>query len=242
MTKELEKLHLNGFASVYKDFPSGTIVPFERPDFIINTNSLLLGIEHKQIFKDVESHGSSLQAQERQRLRLIKQTKEIYDNNGGPTLSAYFIFNIDRNMSSSQISGLANYFAEILISKKFNLNELSNIDFFEDSPPDQEIVHSIIVERRPVIGESNFSHVSMGWTFDIKPSRMLNEIKVKESKIDQYKMNCQEIWLLIVADDFTNATSVDLSPDAINYSYPTSFDKIFFYWHFQKHYVELNIE
>jgi hypothetical protein len=159
MNKELEKIHVNGFASAYENFPSGKIIPSETPDFIINTKNGKLGIELTQIFKDEESHGSSLQAQEKQRLKLIQQTKVIYENNNKAPISVYFKFNIDQIITNSNISELAQYLAKTLISTNFSSNKTTRINFFEQCSPQQEIVHSLIVKRKPVIGESNFSQL-----------------------------------------------------------------------------------
>ena len=240
MDKEKERRHLDSFKSIYKDFPTGSIIPCESPDFIVRTNDSAIGIEHTQIYKNPESHGSSLQAQEKLRLNLIQSTKSVYDDSCGPSISAYFIFNEDGKIFKNQLPSLSNYFANEIMSSVGDSFDLKELSFVDNYPQEQDVVHFILVERRTIVGESNFSHVSMGWTKDIGPSRLIDEISRKEDQIESYKQKCTEIWLLIVAEDFTNASSMSLSSEAKTQKYITCFDKVFFYWHFQPNFVELS--
>ena len=240
MNKELETIHVKGFKSSYRKFPDGELIPCEKPDFLIDRDKGILGIEHKQIFKDAEDHGSSLQAQESLRSKVIKQIKKKYVDLGGEPISAYFTFNFYETIDPNQLSEISENISKLLIPVDLEPNELKQINLYNNESNSLNVLNTIHLHRRIGFNETNFSPLSMGWTKELKPQRIINEIKSKEVKIDDYRKKCDEIWLIIVADDFTNASSVDLSNETVKYSYKTEFDKVFFYWHFQKVYVEFS--
>jgi hypothetical protein len=240
MNKELETIHVQGFKSSYRNFPEGELIPCEKPDFLIERDKGILGIEHKQIFKDAEDHGSSLQAQESLRSKLIKQVKKKYVDLGGEPISVYFTFNFHETIDAKQLFKISENISKLLLPVDLEPNELKQIDLYNNESEYLNVLNSILLHKRIGLNEPNFSPLSMGWTKELRPQRIINEIKSKEEKIDDYRKKCDEIWLLIVADDFTNASSVDLSNETLKYSYETDFVKLFFYWHFQKVFVELS--
>ena len=241
MNKEIERILLNGFSSVYKNFPNGTVEDSESPDFLIETDAETLGIEVKQIFKHPVSHGSSLQAQEKFRQIILNRSASIYLEQGGVPISAYFVFKIDKTIDRKEVMDISEEVSALLLSKDLQSNEIYLLDYKDLPASLLKILDSIVLHKRPGLDHPNFSLLSSGWESELEPSRVFLEVMDKESKISNYKMKCQKIWLLLVACDFTNATSVSLSTEAVNYLYPTSFDKVFFYWHFQPHYIEFKI-
>lgn len=242
MDKEIERILLDGFSSVYKHFPDGTVEDSESPDFLIGTESETLGIELKQVFKHPISHGSSLQAQEKVKQIILNRSASIYLECGGVPISAYFIFKFNQTIDRKKVVDIAEKVSSLLLSTKLHSNEIYLLDYKDLPDSLLKIIDSIVLHKRPGLKHPNFSLLSSGWESELEPSRVFLEIMDKESKICGYKMKCQKIWLLLVACDFTNASTVTLSKEAVSYFYETCFDKVFFYWHFQPHYVEFLIK
>lgn len=242
MNKDLEIYHVDGFRSVYEYFPEGDIITSESPDFLIITTSGKIGIEHKQVFKEDISHGSSLQAQENIQKRIINQTKVFYEEAKGVPISVYFVFNEDHKILTNAITELSKDISNTLLTKSLRINEQAQIYSRDISSPHHDAILFLFLHRGPGLITPNFSPLRMGWESELTPERIEDEIKEKEAKINQYRQICQKIWLLLVADDFTNASSVSLSSEAQNYTYTTSFDRVFFYWSFDQVYVELYVD
>lgn len=62
--KEHEYWLLSNFKEAYVQFPIGEVIPGESPDFLIRTDSKLVGIEIAKIFKDDTGSGSLLRLRE----------------------------------------------------------------------------------------------------------------------------------------------------------------------------------
>src|SRR5438128_11209640 len=68
--KDVERYHLELFRETCSDFPSGTIVDSEEPDFLIENGSAAIGIELTELYREASESGRPMQAWERLAERL----------------------------------------------------------------------------------------------------------------------------------------------------------------------------
>jgi hypothetical protein len=241
MDKELEKVHLEHFKLAFDGFPSGTVVQSEGPDFLIQGRQSTIGIEHTQMFQPGPTDGGSLQAQEKLRLKLLEHTQDRYSSAGGPALSAFVIFFPNKKISSKYLNNVAYNLAEVILREAIRQEHAR---FLQLSPITCDLPHPIAgvnILIRPGSNRSSFSPLEMGWIPAISSSDILSRIADKETKIIQYEKKCDEIWLLIVANEIAVSSTVDLSQEAIQYSYSTNFDRLFFLWNFHPKCLEFTV-
>ena len=110
-----------------------------------------------------------------------------------------------------------------------------NSDYF---PNEIVMLH---IYAHPNGKENKWRSSSGGWIPEISPEYLQEIIDLKEQKLDNYKSNLSEIWLLIVADDLRIPSSVDLSVLASVNHYTTRFNRVFFFWNSTRRYIELQL-
>src|SRR3954466_7768713 len=78
--KQREKELLAEFGALYADFPVGTLLESEEPDFLIRTGSQILGIEVLEFHKKENSERSSrIRERESFHEQLAEQAQSLYE-------------------------------------------------------------------------------------------------------------------------------------------------------------------
>jgi hypothetical protein len=241
--KELEKHHLLRFKSIYSDFPSGKIICYEKPDFIIENPQHKIGIELTEIYKPGPNDVTSPQAQENLRQRVLDEAKLHFDKHNG---SSYFVnvhFALNRNLQHNDIQALGKKLAEFVIPIKINSGEQysisRDISNYSEFPKG---FHRISIYHEKTTNTSKWVFIDAGFVPDIPSSRIKDILLKKESKIDFSKDYFKELWLLIIAYDIRISANLELCEESKTETYLSKFDKVFFLWSSSKSYFQFNIK
>jgi hypothetical protein len=90
--KKREAYYLLLFLENFAGFPAGTILPWERPDFLVQTQRECIGIELSQwYFRDTtnEEHGSRLRAKESAEEKVLQRAASGYERRGLPHVDVF---------------------------------------------------------------------------------------------------------------------------------------------------------
>ncbi len=242
MEKNREVAHLEHFKTICPSFPDGKIEEAEQPDFLVHAGESILGIEHTEIFQPGPSDGTSLQAQDILGQRVVSKAKELYLQSNGQPLRVQVFFNEKVNISKKDIDRLAKVVLNLVETTPIVLGEpitlrrtKENAGYF---PREVVMVH---IYAHSNMNENSWRSSSAGRIPKLTPEYLQDKINHKELKLDHYKIKCEEIWLLIVADDFRIPSTVDLSELVLTHHYITRFNRVFFFWNSTRRYVELQV-
>ena len=90
--KKREAYHLLLFLENFAGFPAGTILPWERPDFLVQTQRECIGIELSQwYFRDTtnEEDGFRLRAKESAEEKVLQRAASGYERRGLPHVDVF---------------------------------------------------------------------------------------------------------------------------------------------------------
>ena len=226
--KTLEHLFIDEISTLYKDFPVGTIICHEGPDFLINQNAFILGIEVENYIRGQSSEGSKKRQREMILKNLIDNAKSVFESSCSIPLFASFVWFPDRQPQQTMMKSFAESIAIIIADHiPSEVSALETVEYEElENLPIGDYLHSIRINRT----NKHSSWVSDGGDFtEMRIGEIEWLISSKNSKIDQYLLTCDKVWLIIVADGEYISSYVDLTPDIINHPYQSKFERILFY-------------
>lgn len=76
----------------------------------------------------------------------------------------------------------------------------------------------------------------------LTPLDLQNRIEEKEGKLTYYRQKCSQVWLLTVAHGLEPSTFGELAPEIEEFSFETSFDRVFFLHHADELVFELSTQ
>lgn len=242
LKKNREFTHLEHFKEVCPFFPDGEIEKTEKPDFIVNTQDNLLGIEHTEIFQPGPTDGTSLQAQDSLGQRVVSKANSLYLKTHSQPLLVQILFNHRVKISKKNVDCLAERVVHLIEMTQIELgNPITLKRTKENSEYFPNEIVMLHIYAHPNGKENKWHSSSAGWIPEVTPKYLQEKIDQKEQKLDNYKSKCSEIWLLIVADDLRIPSSVDLTELVLAHQYSTRFNRVFFFWNSTRSYIELQL-
>ncbi len=114
--KDIERYHLELFRETCSDFPSGTIVDTEEPDFLIENGSAAIGIELTKMYQEAPESGRPMQAWEKLAEALVDEARSIHNLRGGPVLTVRVEFDLGSKFGKARRSQVASKLAELVLA------------------------------------------------------------------------------------------------------------------------------
>ncbi len=113
--KAREQAHLFRFRETFADFPEGKLVPYEHPDFLVETRWDRIGIEHTEYLREPdEVGGSPMRAQERTEDRVLLTASRQHQSKGLPPVAVYVHWNPHQALGRRRIRELATVLADLV--------------------------------------------------------------------------------------------------------------------------------
>jgi hypothetical protein len=237
--KQREKFLLDRFLESQGITPT-LIDPGESPDFLINLDGRVVGIEVTELFiQRCKSEARPLpedpplQAIETIFTRIVSKAREIYfDANNPPVLSDILFSNRITPKDKRKVDQIAELIADQIQSMSRQDSERSDWTSREDEKeenPLSEWVSSIFTWRVPELHFARWSPNSAGIVCTLTPAHLQEEIDKKAYKINDYKKRAEELWLLIVADRTRSSQKFSVMPEFPLDSISSPFAKTFYY-------------
>ena len=116
LLKARERAHLQRFRENFAEFPEGKVVPSERPDFLIKTQSRWIGIELTEyhVQEPGKDWDSPMQAQEATEDKVLRTASEQYQSKGLAPVAVHALWHPHRAFSRRRIQELAAVLADLV--------------------------------------------------------------------------------------------------------------------------------
>jgi len=237
-TRELSFLH--EIETIYVDFPVGIIKNYESPDFLIQQESQVLGIEIVDYVRG-QSEGESVDRRNESLWQRVADTarKEFEATHSVPLLVHFFWYphrhprQADvRRLATSAVSVISKHIPEeVFTTTRVVNNNMKNT-------PLEEFLDSITILRVRNDEQSLWSFIDVGF-IEVQVEEIQRLISAKSEKINDYKRHCNIAWLVIVAEGRHISSSVSLTEEVLSYSYKSQFSRVLFYDRFTQRVFQL---
>jgi hypothetical protein len=239
---------LERFKALYPEFPDGTVVPHEQPDFLIRTeHGAVVGIEVREWFYDEGLEegvgGSPSRREESLNARIVQKSQQLYSALGFLEVNVGVQFDSHYPLKEKQLETLAADIAGIVARHVPSAAGQSEAVRFpepgwKDLP--SEIVSLFIY--RPPAGRDGFWAAGGGGTIPTVNARHIEEvIRAKEPLLAKYRESADLIWLLIAAAGFNTSGFCEVDPELGQHRFNSSFDQVFFLQAARNRLVRLNL-
>ena len=243
--KRQEETYLRRFRENFADFPEGTILPNEHPDFLVEASRGRVGVELTEyhVREPSEGRGSPTRAREGTEDEVLRKAAEQYRSNGLSPVVVNVLWHPHQALGRRRISKLATDLADLVQENLPEPNQSVTIRERHQragrSLPQE--VASLTIIRRESIAKGSWTSVRSAFVPTIEPPELQEILRNKESKVPSYRRHCREAWLLIVARGFEPSTFGDLGPEVENHRFASGFDRAFFLNYFDGIVTELHV-
>lgn len=207
----------------------------DKPDSVIRSQGI--GIEHTRIFQPNLDEENNVQHQEALMDEIVKESKSKFSEEYNyPTVDVHIIFETNYWINIPQDrfdkKEVARLSEEIPLFVYKNLPAKGNTFEAEilecDELPDG--VASITIHHYPTNEFNDWKRAKGGMIPFINKNYIQKIINIKNQKIDGYKDNCNEYWLLIVSSDFKYERNIKILKNAFEKRYQSTFDRVFLFF------------
>jgi hypothetical protein len=232
VNKESEFFYLEKFKEIFPDFPDGIINPDEEPDFLIKTESKIVGIEITDYYRERPPKiKSPLQQKLTTRRKIVDLAKSIYDKQGLPPLFVHVHFNLHFRCSEREVQAFAEKIAQFV--EQSLLKPSSEVLCRAHEIPMQGV--DLIYIKKRTSGINRWTAPFASFVPSISPQQIQGVLDGKNTHCAKYRKKCDIIWLVLVMDRF-KPSSFSLIPETtLEYSYNHLFDSAFLFFYDYTH-------
>lgn len=240
--KDRECHQLERFKAKFSEFPAGNIVATEEPDFLVEENGRLVGIELIEFYRKTPSNQMPRQASERLRNQIVEQARSIFEGNGGTALYVYVHFGFDLDLRKNRVAELASKLVKIVSDNLVDTdesvmleNQWDNLNYFPEEFISIDILRpSYITNPLWAVPDAD---VIPKFSVDV----IQQVIDKKNVLIPSYRKKSQELWLLII-HGFTLSSTFENEENVFEHNYSSDFNRIFLFDIFSQTPAELRIK
>jgi hypothetical protein len=234
--KEIERRHLHSFHHLCEDFPAGDLIEGEIPDFVIITpTGKKIGIEHTQVFKKSGADETAEQPDEATKDFITTAAKRHAELLELPPAHVALFFNPQylrrvtgakrRFLTKAEKQSIAESIA-VFVGRHMPAQECSvECDWRPGQPRQVDLIqiNRIYPVDRHIWRWPEFNTIQYNAT-----ERFQDAITKTSTMYAPCLCECDECWLLVVADSFQS--SGNIHPDATSLSdvYTSPFSRIYF--------------
>lgn len=230
--KKQEIWLLERFRDLYPEFPVGTVVPYEKPDFLVGTEQgAVVGIEVREWFCDEESAGGSpSRRKESLNARIVQRSQELYSAWNLSQVNVGVNFDSQCSLKERQLETLAAEIAGIVARHVPSAAGQSEAVRYPE-PSWKELpseVMSIFIYRPPVERDVIWAAEGGGILPTVTARHIEEVIRVKEPLLAKYRESANFVWLLIAAAGFNTSGFCEVDPELGQHRFNSAFDQVFF--------------
>ncbi|QSA97701.1 hypothetical protein [Methylococcus sp. EFPC2] len=239
--KDIEALYLQRVKGLLVGFPDGVIVQTEEPDFLVQGESLTIGIELTELHREAPAGTVPLQAAEAMRNRVVRRAQELYTVAGLPPIRCT-VFIREQHIKKDQVEALATAVAKIAERNLPGSNQSRSESYdWVNRAYFPEVLDTVTVHRLDQITENFFSSPGSTWVIPLAASDIERALSAKNPKYSVYRAKCDQAWLVINADISTMSTWYKFERSVIAGRFKTPFDRVFLLRHFASELHELDL-
>jgi len=231
LKKETERDHLLRFKEALADFPEGSIVATECPDFVVETEQANVGIEVTNLYRNGGgSRGSQLRALESLQDYTLRQASQLYEAKEAlPFVEVSVSWSFHTPVTKVRVQHIAGTLARLVAAHLPDPGEQAFLGYLDSTWKllPQEVDH-IFVSRPASLPENAWGSSRGAAVPKLDPQDIHNAISAKEKKLSSYRQQCSQAWLLIVADGLAPSNHFEWTQEVGDTCFETAFDRVFF--------------
>jgi hypothetical protein len=238
--KSRERLLLSEVAELDVDFPSGTIIGDESPDFLIKLNNQVLGIEIVDYIRGQTSGESNNRRNEMVWKNIADKARVEFESKYSIPLVVQFFWYPHRHPRQTDVKQLAGYVSSLVAnhipSEYFAIVQISNNELGNTLL--ERFLRSMTICK--VKKQSLWSFVGGGF-IEVQVDEIQWLLSSKNDKVNGYLKKCDSVWLLIVANGRYISSNVDLPKNVLGHNYQSQFERVVFYDRFSRKVFPLTV-
>jgi hypothetical protein len=226
--RQHESRHFKLFRRLLPDLPAGEVWHEDSPDFRVLTKDRILGIEHRLLFKSSGNDQAPAQAIEQQADEVAAIAQEHAELSGLPPVHVSLFFELCGPLKKQERLELGRVLARFVgkhIPEKNGLIRLEYSDRVEGHPPKVDL---ILVARNEHLDRHYWHPVQAAWVQSDIRALLQTAIDEKITKLESYQKNCDECWLLIVADGDKPSSALQANDTSLAHQYKSPFERTYF--------------
>jgi len=225
----LEEAHLECFLELmYGRDSTPAYSKQESPDFLLHHQGQTIGIEHTQIFKSKDNADRAEESLEDDLARRLAARLPI----NGINIQASIDFNIEPHMQLEEREALVEQIYQA-ISERVILEGVKEVELYEFALEDERIERVVCFATLRAV-PNTVNPIREGWVKSSAIIEIEQAIDKKLSKVARYRSQCDEIWLLVVADGRVPSSYFAHQGECIAINSDLGFDRVYFLNAFQR--------
>lgn len=225
--KQSERYYLDLLRRAVADMPGGEPAECEQPDFLLGESPRRLGVELTMFHLPPASGQRPHQEQQSLKEHIVTVAERLHAAAGGPALYVGVFFSQHDVLTKAHIQPLAKSIAESVLRAPSprSMNEPVELRF--GAVP--KGVWSIQIHPS-VDGMDKLWHEDAGgWVADITPDHVADVIRSKSRMAPGARRKCDELWLVIVHDEFSKSAPAAITAEALACEYHGPFDRVIWF-------------
>lgn len=241
--KEIERWQFDRFVAVMPDIQGHNAKESEEPDFLLALASKTIGVELTELYHELPADRVPMQAQEALRFRIAKAAQRRYAAKGLPSLHVSVHLNPQYVPNKRDVERLSIEISDLVEKNVPDPGQSFTEEYdWENREYFPEEVIQLSAWTVPGIGESFFSSPSASFVPTLEERDIERVLISKESKVQRYRENCDELWLLVSFDQGQLSTFFEHDEEVFQRTYVSSFDRVFFLRHVKSSLHEIKIK
>src|SRR5579862_9455474 len=195
-----EARYIEAFRNAFTNYPTGTTCLQDRPDCLVRTEGLTVGIEITRLHREVNRGERPLQETEELRIRAVQQALALYEKRGGPPLFVTVRFSrvpLAKRTITMTAAWLAERIEAVIPATGRTTEIVPTYAPGEEFP--EEIV-SVGINRPASLRHQEWWPESAGRSQSLTHTQVQAALARKAAHVAEYRAACDEIWLLLVLD------------------------------------------
>ena len=223
--KKRERYYLSRLRACVPDLPVGDPIEPEPPDFVLIEDGHRLGIELTTFYLPPEPGKRPHQEQQSLKERIVAEAAALHAQAGGPALYVQIIFNDRQKLQKRDIQLFSRELANAILTYPVP---------HHITEPDVELPWEykpkwagLIRVAGSIDGIDKLWQADAGgWVAEITSEHISNVVRNKSNCEPLARIQCDQLWLVIVNDNFSRAAQAEITAEALEASYKGPFDRL----------------
>lgn len=238
--KQLERFYLQRLQLALSDVPSGSAIEPEPPDFVFLRGGHRLGIELTTFHLGSDPGKRPHQEWQSLKNRIVHRAEHLHAEVGGPALYVGVIFHERHDLRKSDVVPFAQELTDALLAYPVP-HRISDPSLTIPWGKRPKWTAGIQVNGS-VDGVDKLWHADAGgWVAQITSEHVSEVVQSKASRASLARNKCDELWLVIVNDNFSLAAQAEISTEALHASYEGPFERLIWLLPHVPHAIELQL-
>jgi hypothetical protein len=221
-----ERWYVNQLQSALTHFPAGEVLATESPDFLVQSDEQLVGVEVTVFYWSAPNEVRPHQEEQALKDRVVATAQRAHTEAGGPALyvSVFFARHSAITKGNAQKRGQELAQAVLETTPPASIDEGAVTVFWNRLP-----AGIVDISIRASVHERDrlWSADAGGWVAQVQPVDIQTVIDRKSRMLPVARAKCREVWLVIIDDEFSRAAPVELGEAAARHAYSHAFDRLF---------------